>query len=139
MRGNPGKRPLNPHEPLPPPASLDPPDWLDEPAKAEWRRLAPLLSANGVLTTMDVDALCAYCETWVRWKDATAKLKQLGLIIKSPNGMLMPSPYLVIANQAMTTMRVLLTEFGMTPSSRVRVAAGKAKAEADDKWAGLDV
>src|SRR5574341_2082004 len=93
LRGNPGRRPLPTNEPQPPDASVEPPAWLDETAKVEWRRVATMLSLDGVLTEMDSDALCAYCETWVRWKEATAKIRQFGMVIKSPNGMPMPSPY----------------------------------------------
>lgn len=123
---------------MPEAASLEPPTWLDEASKVEWNRLAPILSQNGILTQMDVDALCAYCETWVRWKEATAKIRQFGMVIKSPNGMPMPSPYISIANQAMTTMKALLTEFGMTPSARVRVhATAKPADKPESKWAGM--
>lgn len=137
LRGNPGRRPLPEGEPTPANASLEPPDWLDEAAKIEWRRLAPMLSTNGVLTDMDVDALCAYCETWVRWKTATAKIREFGMVIKSPNGMPMPSPYVAIANKAMATMRALLTEFGMTPSARSRVQVSKKPEKPTSKWAGI--
>jgi phage terminase small subunit len=37
-------------------------------------------------------------------------------------------PYLSIANKAMRQMQCFLAEFGMTPSSRARVAAGEPPA-----------
>src|SRR5262245_41506 len=85
LRGNPGRRPLNPAEPTPAPAPVNPPDWLPQDARAEWDRLAPMLARNGLLTEMDIDALVAYCEAWCRWKDANAKIRQFGMVIKGPN------------------------------------------------------
>jgi len=43
-------------------------------------------------------------------------------VIKSPSGFPIQSPYLAIANKAMDQMTKLLTEFGMSPSSRTCVA-----------------
>jgi P27 family predicted phage terminase small subunit len=127
LRGNPGKRAIATDEPTP--ALVDethePPAWLDESAKAEWRRVAPILSRNGLLTEMDLDALTAYCHAWCVWKDANAKIKQFGMVIKSPNGYPIPSPYLPIANKAMLHMKGLMSEFGMTPSARTHVARAK--------------
>ena len=42
-------------------------------------------------------------------------------MVKSPNGFPIQSPYLAVANKAMEQMRAMLTEFGMSPSSRTRV------------------
>ena len=39
LEGNPGKRPLNEHEPVPPKATLRCPAWLEAEAKKEWKRL----------------------------------------------------------------------------------------------------
>jgi len=126
LKNNPGKRPLPTNEPTPivVAETHPPPDWLDDTAKTEWHRVAPMLARNGCLTEMDLDALTAYCHAWCVWKDANQKIRQFGMIIKSKNGMFMQSPYLPIANKAMITMKGLMLEFGMTPSSRTHV--GKA-------------
>ena len=43
-------------------------------------------------------------------------------MVKSPEkGFPMKSPYLSIADQALETMRKLMFEFGLTPSSRSRI------------------
>src|SRR5262245_40702593 len=116
LRGNPGKRPLNPDEPTPAAADVTAPEWLDPAAKAEWARLAPILSRNGLLTEMDVDALTAYCQAWCTWRTAVQKIREFGLVIKAKNGFPMQSPYVPIMNSAMATMKGLMAEFGMTPS-----------------------
>jgi len=127
LRGNPGKRKLNEKEPQPGALpSLEPPLFLDPQAKTEWQRLAPMLSRLGVLTETDGDALAAYCEAWVTWKEATAKVRQFGMVVKrNKSGVDVPviSPYVKVAHHAMAQMRAFLVEFGMTPSSRARIRA----------------
>ena len=106
-----------------PPArgELTPPAWLDDDAKAEWQRLAPVLGRLGVLTETDADALCAYCEAWTTWKQATQKVRQFGMVITGKRDEPMMSPYVKIAHQALTQMRALLSAFGMTPSARAGI------------------
>jgi P27 family predicted phage terminase small subunit len=101
--------------------TCEPPDWLDELAQKEWRRVAPMLVRNGLLTEMDLDALTAYCQAWVTWKTASEQIKKFGMVIKAANGFPMTSPYLPIANKALMQIKAFLTEFGMTPSSRTKV------------------
>ena len=66
--------------------------------------------------------LTAYCVAWGTWKDATQKISVFGMVIKTKTGYPMQSPYIPIANKAMTTMKGLMTEFGMTPSARAHVS-----------------
>ena len=54
LEGNPGKRPINEHEPIPPKGTVKCPTWLEPEAKKEWKRLAPSLEAMGVLTQADL-------------------------------------------------------------------------------------
>jgi P27 family predicted phage terminase small subunit len=118
--------------------NLEPPDWIDAEAKEEWLRLAPMLGRLGVLTETDTQALTAYCEAWATWKGATQKIRQFGMVIKGKDGEFpVVSPYVKIAHNALIQMRALLAEFGMTPSSRVRVHAKKAGDDAASKWAGM--
>ncbi len=55
-----------------------------------------------------------------------------GVMVKSPNGFPMQSPFLAVANKAMEQMRALLAEFGMSPSSRTRVHATPQADEEDE-------
>lgn len=140
LRGNPGKRKLNTAEPQPARLmNLDAPTWLDPAAQDEWRRLAPLLSRLGVLTETDADALAAYCEAWVTWKEATAKVRQFGMVIKRTKaGGEVPviSPYVKVAHNAMAQMRTFLVEFGMTPSARARIHTAAPADPPASKWGG---
>ena len=62
--------------------------------------------------------------------------EQYGVVIKGTNGFPMQSPYLAIANKAGEQVRLLLSEFGMTPAARSRVNAQPIERE-ESKWAGL--
>ena len=123
LRGNPGKRRLSDGEPDPETNLPEPPDHLSEEAKSEWERVGQLLTGLGMVSDLDRAGLAAYCQAWGRWVEAEESLRKCGLVVKSPNGYLMQSPFLAIANKAMEQMKALLIEFGMTPASRTRVHA----------------
>ena len=131
LRGNPGRRPLNQSEPQPKIRLPPPPDHLGEAAKREWRRAGRFLRRLGLIFDIDLAAFSAYCTAWGRWVEAEEALKTFGLMLKSPNGFPVQSPYLAVANRAMEQMRSLLSEFGMSPASRTRVA-GLPVAEDDE-------
>ena len=83
LQGNPGKRPLNRHEPQP--GGLPKcPKHLDGQARKEWKRISRELIACGLLTEVDRAALAAYCVAWSRWIDAEANVRKFGGVIKSP-------------------------------------------------------
>jgi P27 family predicted phage terminase small subunit len=124
LAGNPGKRPLNESEPTPPAGAPNCPRELSKEAKKEWKRIAPLLYDMGVLSTIDIAALAAYCECWSRWRDAERNIAKYGAVIKTPTGYPIQSPYVSIATKAIEQMRRFLSEFGMTPASRSRISAG---------------
>jgi len=135
LRGNPRKHPINDREPQPGRVVLAPPAWLAPAAAAEWTRLAPMLTRLGVLTETDVDALCAYCEAWTTWKDATAKVRALGAVLDGGEYGPTVSPWVRIADQAFKHMKTFLVEFGMTPSARARIHTAEP-AKPASKWAG---
>lgn len=133
--GNPGKRKLNKSEPAPAAHIPICPPHLDQEAKAEWTRIAPELLKLNVLANVDRAALAAYCMAWSRWVDAETNLRKFGTVIKTKQGYPVQNPYLGIANTAIDTMRKMLVEFGMTPSSRSRVnAAPPDDPESVDPW-----
>jgi P27 family predicted phage terminase small subunit len=130
LRGNPGKRRLNADEPQPPLARPSCPRHLGKEARREWRRIVPKLEAIGVLTEIDRTALAAYCDAWGRWVEASLGLQKSGMLIKGRQGEAVKSPYLPVINQAIEQMRMMLIEFGMSPSSRSRLRVPQ-KAAAD--------
>lgn len=61
------------------------------------------------------------------------------MLVKGKDGELpVQSPYVKIAKDALTALRGLLVELGMTPSSRVRVQTVKSpERPSESKWAGV--
>ena len=121
--GNPGKRGYNAAEPLPPDALPDCPPHLGVEARAEWDRLAETLWRMGVVTTVDRAALAAYCQSWGRWVEAEEKLRATPMLLKTATGYVQQSPWLSIANKQLELMGRYMSELGITPAARSRVAA----------------
>jgi P27 family predicted phage terminase small subunit len=114
------------------------PRHLSDEAKKEWRRIVPELEAVGLITRIDRAALAVYCQAWARWLEAEEALRKYGVMVKSPNGFPMQSPYLAVANKAIEQMRGLLTEFGMSPASRTRISVQEPSDEDAEFEALLD-
>jgi P27 family predicted phage terminase small subunit len=122
ITGNPGKRPLNQDEPMPEPLVPDCPPELSAAAQREWLRLTYELSKLRVLTALDRAALAAYCAAYALWAEATEAVGKYGVMIKSPTGFPIQSPYLSIANRQVEIMMRVASEFGFTPASRGRIS-----------------
>lgn len=92
---------INDLEPVyPVPAGVpEPPEWLESYSKSLWRRLAPLLHGQGILTEADLPAFENLCDLYHRWRTYRDDLS------------------------ARKEYNRLLTEFGLTPSSRSRIKA----------------
>jgi P27 family predicted phage terminase small subunit len=85
----------------------------------------------GLVTLIDRAALSAYCVLWSRWVDAEAKVREKGSIVRGSEGPVM-NPYLRVASRTLEGLKAMLVEFGMTPSSRTRVAASPVGDDDDD-------
>jgi P27 family predicted phage terminase small subunit len=121
LEGNPGKRALNQNEPKLKPALPEPPDGLSDIALAEWKRVAPELFEARILTNADRAALAAYCQNWADWVMALGELVKDGMVLETDKGYQYPSPWVGIANKAMSNFTKIAAEFGLTPSSRSRL------------------
>jgi P27 family predicted phage terminase small subunit len=121
ITGNPGKRPLNEDEPRPDTEIPDCPPELGESARKEWDRLVGELGKLRLLTQLDRAALATYCGAYGLWAEATEAIQKYGVMIKSPQGFPIQSPYLSIANRQAEIMMRIASEFGFTPASRSRI------------------
>ena len=136
LQGNPGKRPLNRREPKPPPTAPGCPTWLSIEAKAEWRRVVPVLDQLGMLTKVDRAALATYCEEWATFVYAQRLVHEHGITIKvhestSLDGQTLyfrptKNPALQVARDAADKVRQFASEFGLTPSARTRLEIPEA-------------
>lgn len=114
---------MNEREPIVPVSVPDPPDHLTDAEECVFREVGAKLARMRVMTEYDADALAILAVNTVRWREATQKVREMGMIVKSPTGYPIQNPFLAIANKAQKTCLDVLTEFGMTPSSRTRVQA----------------
>lgn len=122
---------MNKAEPKPKSDKIKMPSSLSDNAKKHWRIVCKQLTDAGIMTNLDVYALAMYCEAFARWKDANDSIIRFGIVVKTPNGFPVQSPFLQIANKAFEQMRTMLVEFGMTPSSRTRVSVKNADSNND--------
>ena len=137
VTGNPGRRPLNAHEAKPKAVVPDPPPMLDEDAMAEWRRVTPLLAEVGLISRLDRAVVAGYCMAFSRWMECERMLKTTGLIVKSPNGYPMYSPYLAASNKALDQVRQMSEQIGLSGSSRSRIKVGDGPDDYDQAEAFL--
>jgi P27 family predicted phage terminase small subunit len=132
LLSNPGKRLQNQNEPKPAPRLPVAPAHLGEAARKEWRRAGRFLVQLGLMSDLDRAAFAAYCTAYGRWVESEEALKTYGVMLKSPNGFPVQSPYLAVANRALEQLRSLLSEFGMSPASRTKVSASPLVEEEEE-------
>ena len=125
LEGNPGKRPLNTNEPVLGKVAPACPGWLMPAAKEEWNRLAGVMEMMGILTEVDMAAFAGYCQAYARWKEAEEYISENGTMFKTPSGYMQQVPQVSIAHQYLKIMDRLAEQFGLTPSARSRIIAGK--------------
>jgi len=131
----------NTKEPVPPsaPESFDtPPPELNGDATAitEWSRVVPMLRRIGVVTESERSALIAMCQQWSRYVDAHDRVRSGGMVIDTDKGPIV-SPYISVADKALSHCQKLWIEFGLTPSGRSKVHAIPEAEPKVSKWAGL--
>lgn len=98
------------------------PKHLKGEARREWNRIVPELMRLRVLATIDAAALGCYCAAYARWVQAEIALAENGVMVMTPNKYEVQSPWVGVSNKAMAMMHKFLTEFGLTPVARVRIA-----------------
>lgn len=128
---------MNKNEPKPKADNIKMPVGMSDSAKKHWGQVVKQLKEAGIMTNLDVTALMIYCETYAQWRDATDKINKHGSVVKGERGFPVRSPYLMVAQKAFDQMKQMLTEFGMTPSSRTKVNTTDEHNEKKDPWADL--
>ncbi len=118
-------------EPRPRVAIPKPPRHLSPVALEEWGRIVQELADNGLMTNLDRAALVNYCDFWSHYVDASEKLKNQGMTIKTEAGNTIENPYFSIKKRCAELMHKFLVEFGMTPASRTRISAPLSKVKPD--------
>ena len=128
-------------EPEPPrPVEIpDAPPYVTGRALEEWNRVIEDLYATGVYANVDQTMLAAYCMAYDRWITAELDLEKMaradpathGAMIKTTNGNAIQNPLVGTASAARRDMHRLAAEFGLTPSSRTQIDAGRGRGGED--------
>jgi P27 family predicted phage terminase small subunit len=113
------------------------PEHLDAVARKEWGRLSPILMGMKVLTEADYIALGNLCQAYSTLIEAQKHLNKGGILFKTPSGYIQQNPLLGIIRAQTNIVNGLLREFGLTPSSRTRIAIEKEDDGEDDLMAIL--
>ena len=134
LRGNPGRRPLNEHEPQPASGFPPCPDHLQGTAREAWERFGRELEACGVGTQLDATALEMLATTYAAYLDAAGKVATGGAVwLKKAEPGEIPgytfSPFWSVMNREFKHLRMMLSEFGMTPAARSSVTMDVKKSE----------
>ena len=130
VAGNPSKRALNKREPKPRGNLYDAPDWLTDTQRVGWA-YAIESAPFGLLKRIDRSTLVAWVVAEDLHRQAAEKLNGGAMLIKTPNGMPVQSPYLSILNKQAMIMLKAASEMGFTPASRSRVEVTDDEQEAD--------
>jgi len=124
VQGNPGNRPINKKEPEPLRIyNPEPPESFNELQSAKWVELARKLGDCRVLTELDLDALEIYCREWVNMHEAINDINERGKLMVTRGGGVMWNPNWSQYKHSQSVCRSIMSEFGMTPSTRTSVVA----------------
>ena len=127
---------VNPDEPVIASDKIIRPPHVKGAAKKFWEQFVPTMQAAGIISNADVPGIEALCRKYAEWNQYQKAAERDGLIIMKVNGDLVASPYISLAQKSFDSFRLMLTEFGMTPSSRTKVSTIKPK-ETKDEWSDL--
>ena len=100
------------------------PDYFhdDDVALAAWDAIVRQLDALGVISESDSAVIELYCVTYSRYRKALTELTHdNSLTVITDGGNVKANPVATIAAQASAQLQSLLSELGLTPSSRSRV------------------
>ena len=105
---------------------------VDEVAVAKWGELSQLLYDLGVLTVADGEALATLCELHSAEQQCLLELRAGGPTIRTDLGGVKPNPAGSLYRSIAALKGTLMSEFGLTPSSRSKVGASKESNEPKD-------
>ena len=138
LAGNPGKRKIRPDLPAPPGAPAMPARLMVDPvAVAKWKELVPLLTTLRTLTLADGEALATLCEVFSAAQACVLELRATGPVMHTDLGGVKPNPAGPLYRGLVSLQQSLMSEFGLTPSSRVRLGSEAKQEKPDDDIATI--
>ena len=112
--------------------TIRPPSYLTKEEKQCWKKTIVDLQAAGIVTTIDVTSLAAYCRAWVGYQKESGIVEEKGSVVQGSKKTPVLSPHFKAANEYFKRLLQLWREFGMTPSSRSKIRAEKDDDDDDD-------
>jgi P27 family predicted phage terminase small subunit len=89
------------------------PGWFSKHAKAEWRRVMPILIERRILTDADLGSFENYCIATGQVRQMQALIASEGSVVTTERG-LRAHPAVRIQADAMTRARLLAAELGLS-------------------------
>lgn len=103
--------------------------------RAVWDYTIEQLRVMGVVTLVDRDALHAYCEAVVAFREACDTIEREGPIITGARGGLIRHPACAIQKENAMLMKSYAVQFGLTPSARTSIRVGDSKVKPREQGA----
>lgn len=127
VQGNPGKRKIARKEPRPK-GDLDaPPPWLTDSQKKGWAYVLEH-APKGLLKRLDRAVLVSWIVAEDLHRQAVELLNGSQLLVRTPGGMPIQSPYLQIVNKQAELMIRAAGEMGFSPAARTRIEMPEGEA-----------
>lgn len=109
-------------------------------ASSEWRRVVPVLDRIGLLTSLDAQILCDYCVVTARLEEASRSVSIEGMVVEevrySPKGdeyvVTKRNPNTVLEKEFRVSALRLISELGLSPTSRARIHVPGGDVSDDD-------
>lgn len=114
-------------------ADLSPPDYFNHYQTTAWEQLVAVLTALDVLDTADGATLETAAAMMGRMREARHELLKTDMIQVTQRGAEVPSPWWRIEKEAALQVQRLLSELGLSPSARARLANTGVKSKKPDE------
>lgn len=92
-------------------------------ARDEWRRVVPILEAQGLLATVDRQTLLEWCRVVARIDQAERDISEHGMWVQGERGAV-KNPATTALNQLRGQEKFLMGELGLTPRARDGLTPG---------------
>jgi P27 family predicted phage terminase small subunit len=104
-----------------------PPDALSEKARAVWDAVVAQLRPTRMLTDVDAYMLAVFCEHIVNHQEQTALVRNSShLLLSKRTGDMVKNPLVGMMRNEAHVVRLLASEFGLTPAARASLVAPPA-------------
>ena len=125
VKGTAQKCRMNPNAPAPDPGRPDAPDTLTARELYHFNRYLDLIAELGIDSPVDVDAVAMMAQLTVQIEETSEIINALGYTVEktySHGVNTVANPAVAQRERAMKALKVVLSEFGLTPASRMRVS-----------------